>query len=257
MASETAESVSPAPEPRPGALRRFADWFVRAPDYPATAADRRTVNLVGVEMPFRVIVVVTVVTFALLFDYSRTFIPESVRQLGFSAEGMRAQSIERFVLFGVVPVLVVLFVFRDGPGRYGLRLGDWRAGVPLAITGIVAMTPIVAFLAATPAFQAYYAPSVAPVPDLVVTHSLDLFPAEFLLRGFLMFPLIRLFGGAGLLLATMPFVFSHLGKPEIETFSTLFGGLVYAWVDWRTGSIVWSAIAHVYIVTLVVTLAAS
>jgi membrane protease YdiL (CAAX protease family) len=54
----------------------------------------------------------------------------------------------------------------------------------------------------------------------------------------------------------MPFVFAHLGKPEIELFSTLFGGLVYAWVDWRTRSIVWSTIAHVYIVTLLVLLAA-
>ena len=71
-----------------------------------------------------------------------------------------------------------------------------------------------------------------------------------------MFPLLRLYGGVGLVIATLPFTFSHLGKPEIETFSTLFGGLVYAWVDWRTGSILYSAVAHVYIVTLLVVLAA-
>jgi membrane protease YdiL (CAAX protease family) len=71
-----------------------------------------------------------------------------------------------------------------------------------------------------------------------------------------MFPLLRLIGPFGMLVATMPFVFAHLGKPEVELFSTLFGGLVYAWVDWRTRSIVWSTIAHVYIVTLLVLLAA-
>jgi membrane protease YdiL (CAAX protease family) len=88
-----------------------------------------------------------------------------------------------------------------------------------------------------------------------VTYGLDLFASEFLLRGFLMFALLRVIGPIGLLVATMPFVFAHLGKPEIELFSTLFGGLVYAWVDWRTGSIVWSVIAHTYIVTLLITLA--
>jgi membrane protease YdiL (CAAX protease family) len=169
---------------------------------------------------------------------------------------MRFQSLERFVLFGMIPLGVVLVVFRDRPTRYGLRLGDWRWGLSLLVLGIVLMTPVVVALTGLPAFRGYYAPSVAPVPDLLLTHSLDLFSAEFLIRGFLMFPLIRLFGGIGLLIATLPFTFSHLGKPEIETFSTLFGGLVYAWVDWRTGSILYSAAAHVYIVTLLVVLAA-
>ena len=241
---------------QPGLARRLAAAFVRAPAYEASPEDRRTVTLVGVEMPFRVLVAVAVVTFAILFDYSRTFIPRSVQDLGFAAEAMRVQSIERFVLFGAVPLAIVLLVFRDRPSRYGLRLGDWRWGLGLAGVGIAVMTPIVVALAGMPAFRGYYAPMAASVPDLALTHALDLLPAEFLMRGFLMFPLIRLYGGVGLLIATLPFTFSHLGKPEIETFSTLFGGLVYAWVDWRTGSIVWSALAHVYIVTLLVVLAA-
>jgi len=61
----------------------------------------------------------------------------------------------------------------------------------------------------------------------------------------------------GVLVVQFPFVLAHLGKPEIELFSTLFGGFVYAWVDWRTGSILWSAAAHIYIVTLLVVLSAA
>jgi membrane protease YdiL (CAAX protease family) len=82
-------------------------------------------------------------------------------------------------------------------------------------------------------------------------------PSEFVFRGFLLFALVRAFGGIGVLISTLPFVFAHLGKPEIETFSTLFGGMVYGWVDWRTGSILYSAAAHVYIVTLLVALSGS
>jgi membrane protease YdiL (CAAX protease family) len=54
----------------------------------------------------------------------------------------------------------------------------------------------------------------------------------------------------------MPFTFAHLGKPELELFSTLGGGMVYGWLAWRTGSIVWGSIGHVYILTLVTVAAA-
>jgi membrane protease YdiL (CAAX protease family) len=230
--------------------------FTAAPAYPATAADLRTVSIVGAALPVRAGIAVAVATFAVLFDYSRTFIPDSIQALGFAPEAMRFQSIERAILFLVVPLAVVALVFRDRPSRYGLTLGEWRWGAALAVVGCLLMTPVVLWLASIPEFRAYYAPSAASPPDLVLTHTLDLFSAEFLLRGFLMFPLLRLIGPFALLVATMPFVFAHLGKPEIELFSTLFGGLVYAWVDWRTRSIVWSTVAHVYIVTLLVLLAA-
>jgi membrane protease YdiL (CAAX protease family) len=248
LAATTAGSVS--------AVRRFWRRFVLAPAYEALPADLRTVSIVGLELPARASLAIGIVTFAILLDYSRTFIPDSIQQLGFAAEAMRYQALERFVLFLLVPLGVVVVGFRDRPARYGLTLGDWRWGVALVAAGIVVMTPVVAWLAARPEFRAYYAPSFAAVPDLVATYAVDLLSAEFLLRGFLMFPLLRLIGPLGMLVATMPFVFAHLGKPEIELFSTLFGGLVYAWVDWRTGSILWSTIAHVYIVTLLVTLAA-
>ena len=55
----------------------------------------------------------------------------------------------------------------------------------------------------------------------------------------------------------MPFVFGHLGKPELELFSTLAGGLVYGWLAWRTRSIVWGALGHTYILTLVTIAAAA
>jgi membrane protease YdiL (CAAX protease family) len=109
----------------------------------------------------------------------------------------------------------------------------------------------VLWAAAQPAFREYYAVSSTGVADLLVTHVLDLVPSEFLYRGFLMFTLLRAFGPVGVLIATMPFVFAHLGKPEFELFSTLVGGLAYGWLNWRTGSIWWSAAAHVYILTLI------
>ncbi|HVL54026.1 MAG TPA: CPBP family intramembrane glutamic endopeptidase [Vitreimonas sp.] len=251
-------SESTAADPaRRSILRRSWSSFIAAPAYPPSAGDLRTISVVGIEMPFRAAVAISVVTMLVLFDYSRTFIPESIRALGLAAEGLRFQALERVVLYGLVPLAVILLVFRDRPGRYGLRVGDWRWGLSLAALGMVVMTPVVMVLAALPSFQAYYSLSGAGTPELLVTHALDLVPSEFVFRGFLMFTLIRVVGGMGVLIATLPFVFAHLGKPEIETFSTLFGGMVYGWVNWRTGSIAYSAVAHVYIVTLLLVLTRS
>jgi len=165
-------------------------------------------------------------------------------------------AVERFVLFGLIPLAVVVFGFRDRPSRYGLTLGDWRWGAGLAAVGSLAMTPVVLWFATQPDVQAFYAPSSAPLGQLLLTNGLDLVAAEFAFRGFLMLTLVRVIGPLGVLIATMPFVFGHLGKPELEVFSTLGGGLVYGWLAWRTRSIVWGTIGHVYIVTLV-TLAAA
>jgi membrane protease YdiL (CAAX protease family) len=232
------------------------DRFVAGPAYPPAPEDLRTVRFFGLELPVRASVAIAVVTLLVLFDYTRTFIPEPIRSLGLGPEGLRYQAIERVVLFLLVPLAVVVLGFRDAPSRYGLRLGDWRWGIGLVVLGLALMTPVVMVLASLPDFRAYYAPSVAPIPDLLVTNTLDLIPAEFLLRGFLMFALFRVIGPVGVLVVQFPFVLAHLGKPEIELFSTLFGGLAYAWLDWRTGSILWSAFAHIYIVTLLVVLSA-
>ncbi len=102
------------------------------------------------------------------------------------------------------------------------------------LAGCVVMTPIVLWFATLPGVQAYYAPSVEPLRRVLLTNTIDLAAAEFLFRGFLMFTLVRAIGPVGVLVATMPFVFAHLGKPEPELFSTLGGGLIYGWLAWRT-----------------------
>ncbi len=223
------------PSPRRGALARFRTAFVGAPGYPGTPDDARTFRVMGVELPVRATTALFVVTIVLLFDYSRTAIPKPILDLNLAAGALRYQALERVIMFGLVPVLVILFAFRDRPSRYGLRLGDWRWGLAMSIAGCVLMTPVVLLLANEPSFAAYYAGSSARPADVALTAAIDLAPSEFVFRGFLMFTLIRHMGPVGLVVAQLPFVFSHLSKPELELFSTLFGGLVYGWVNWRTG----------------------
>lgn len=236
-------------------MDRIRAWLSAAPDYPAAAGDRREIDLVGLRLPVRATAALTVVTFALLFDHSRTFLPDDIVALGRGPEAMRATALERLVLFALVPLVVVVLGFRDRSTRYGLTLGDWRTGLALMLAGCVLMTPIVLWNATLPDVQAYYAVSDEPLPSLVLTNTIDLASSEFLFRGFVLFTLVRAIGPVGVLVATMPFVFAHLGKPELELFSTLGGGLVYGWLAWRTGSILWGTVAHVYILTLAIVVA--
>ena len=239
----------------PSAIRRFATGFTAGPAYPASDGDRRTVRILGLELPVRASIAIVVMTLVVLFDFSRTFIPADIQALGRAAEALRFQALERVVLFGLIPVVVVVVAFRDRLVNYGLGIGDWRWGLGLAIAGGAVMTPIVLAVGSNAQFSSYYGVSAAPVGDLLLTHLLDLVPSEFVIRGFLMFTLIRTIGPLGVVVAQLPFVFVHLGKPEIELFSTLAGGMVFGWLNWRTRSIWWSALGHVYILTLIVAVA--
>ena len=118
------------------------------------------------------------------------------------------------------------------------------------------MTPVVLWFASQPDAQSYYSPSWSSLPDVLATNLVDLFSAEFLFRGFLMFTLVRAIGPIGVLVATVPFALTHLTKPELELISTLIGGMLYGWLAWRTRSIVWGALAHTYILTLLMAAAA-
>ncbi len=229
--------------------------IVRAPEFLPSPADTRTFEIAGLELPRRATIAITVTVFAVLLDFSRTFIPDELIAYDRNPGMQRIQAIDRLILYAVVPLLVILIGFRDRPARYGVTLGDWRIGLSLSVIGCALMTPIILWFATLPDARAYYAPSWSTLPDVLVTNALDLFSAEFLFRGFLMFTLVRVIGPIGVLVATLPFVFSHLTKPELELFSTLVGGMVYGWFAWRTESIVWGAAAHTYILTLLIAVA--
>jgi membrane protease YdiL (CAAX protease family) len=218
--------------------------------YPADAGDRRDVRILGLDLPVRSTIALLLVTVVVLLDYARTLVPADLRQLGRSGDGPRAVGIEELVLYGLVPLVIVAFGFRDRPARYGLQLGDWRWGLGLLLAGLAIMTPIILLLARLPDFARFYGVPAGTLGDTLVSNVLQLLPAEFLFRGFLLFVLLRRIGPLALIVVQVPFIFSHIGKPELELWSTFIGGSVFAWLDWRTGSVIWSALGHVYVLTL-------
>jgi membrane protease YdiL (CAAX protease family) len=226
-------------------------WWWRAtigPEYPPSEADQRDRYVFGLALPTRATVAILASTALILIDQLGLLLSPTT-----SAElpgGLRAVPAERFLLFFLVPALIVVFGFRDGLSRYGLRLGNWRWGGGLLLAGLVVMTPIILALSGDPAFRAYYGASSTTLGAALANNVVELVPAEFLLRGFLMFALWRRIGPLALVIVQVPFILTHIGKPDVELWSTFIGGTVFAWLDQRTGSILWSALGHVYVLTV-------
>lgn len=211
------------------------------------APEAPILNVAGLRLPLRETVVVLVTTFVLLIDSYH----DIYRDLGLAFGPDLGQGVERVVLFLVVP-LVTLLLLGERPWDYGLRLGEWRIGLLAALGLALFATPFILVVAGLPDFGVYYGRSAAEVPAAVAGNAIDVAAAEFLFRGFLMWTLVRLAGPMGVVLATFPFVFTHLGKPELETLSTFFGGLGFGWLAWRTRSVLYGALLHVYLISLIV-----
>jgi len=166
------------------------------------------------------------------------------------------KAIDRVALYLIIPLAVIRFAFRKSAREYGFQWGDWRAGLALSAIVIVIGAPILWWVAgSSPAIVDYYAHQWNPAAPLVTF--LDLIGWEFFFRGFLLFGYARLFGANALWLQAVPFALAHLGKPAIETYSTIFGGFLFGLVAWRTKSFVYPFLIHWFVATFTMFAAAS
>ena len=227
-------------------IRERSALAIAGPAYPPDERDLADAKLFGLTFPIRASVAVLVTTAVVVADQLRLVVPAGAAPIA----GIQPLQLTRLVLFLGVPLAVVMLGFRDAPARYALRLGDWRWGVALLAAGLVVMTPIILGLGQLPAFRDYYGAAAGSIGERLLNNLAELVPAEFLLRGFLMFALWRRIGPLALVVSLVPFVLTHVGKPDIELWSTFVGGAIFAWLDWRTGSILWSALGHAYVLTL-------
>jgi membrane protease YdiL (CAAX protease family) len=233
---------------------RLADLIAGSPPaYPPGPRDGWTVSVAGLRVPSLASLFLVVTTALLMYDRNYDVLP---RFGPLDPTSLWHQAIERAVTFGLIP-LAILLLLREDPRRYGLGRGDVRRSAILGGSAIVVTIPVIVLIAGLPDIQAWYAPSMSTVPQVLATFTLDLVAAEFLVRGFLLFALLRAIGPLGVVVATVPFVMVHIGKPDIEAFSTLAGGLVFGWLVWRTGTIWASAAYHVAIQAAVVIAAAA
>ena len=68
---------------------------------------------------------------------------------------------------------------------------------------------------------------------------------EFIWRGFMLFGLEKKFGYYSVFIQMIPFVILHNGKPFLETFGAIFGGIALGILALRTRSIYYCIIVHI------------
>lgn len=164
-----------------------------------------------------------------------------------------SKAVDRLILYLFIPLLVVLLVFRENPASYGFALGDWRAGLLLTVISIVLIAPVLWLIDRGGSMRSYYQGQLSGLPW---NTSVDLFGWEFFFRGFILFAYVRKFGPEALWLQAVPFALAHIGKPEVETLSTIFGGFAFGWVAYRTRSFLYPFLIHWFVASFTILVAA-
>lgn len=160
-------------------------------------------------------------------------------------EALGYHPLERVLFYFLIPLLVIVLVYREAPGQYGLGLGDWRAGLALTLPSCAGLAAAMAFLGRSPAFRTYYDGGANVLGVAMPAEvALDLIGWEFTFRGFLLFALYPVCGPLAIVLQAVPFTIAHFGKPVVETLSCIFGGSALGYVAWRTRSFLYPFLIH-------------
>jgi membrane protease YdiL (CAAX protease family) len=193
-------------------------------------------TILGIKFDRNATVVIILGTLLPLIDlYDHTFFP--------------VKAYDRFVLYLIIPVIVIRVLFREPLKEYGFQWGNWKEGLAWTVAASVGMALILVVVVRQPEMASFYrAKSADGYWRAIWEAVVDLFAWEFVWRGFTLFALARVTGpGTAIWLQAVPFTFAHLGKPEIETFSCIFGGAGFGFVAWRSKSFVYPFLVHTFI----------
>jgi len=153
------------------------------------------------------------------------------------------------ILFGLIPMGIVKWGFREHLADYGLRLGIAHRTLRTFLLAAPVILVIAVMTGHSPAFYDVYPFNVAIRPqhakigiDLFIIHSICFFGCyfgwEFMFRGFVQQGLSPRFGiPAAILVQTMASTMLHYGHPPSEVFGAIIAGLVWGLIAYRTRSI--------------------
>jgi membrane protease YdiL (CAAX protease family) len=154
--------------------------------------------------------------------------------------------LSRLVYFALIPLAVILCLRRN-PLDFGLRPGSPRVWGFYTFLFCLIVYPVLYFASGSASLREYYRIDDFSFISYFLVTFLSLFATEFLFRGFLLFGLKDRFGEASIFIQTIPFVLVHLGKPGLETISTVITGILFGYICYR-GKSFWPAfIVHMFI----------
>ncbi|KAA3656547.1 MAG: CPBP family intramembrane metalloprotease [Chloroflexi bacterium] len=205
---------------------------------------RTSVTIGGIEFDLKLTLIIILGTIVPMLDY-------------YGHKFTSVKAYDRFVWYFIIPMLVIVLLFRESPVAYGFKIGNWRTGLMWTVAACVGMAIILFFVARTPSMQQYYnARAPRELWTLVFRNGVELFAWEFVWRGLMFFAFARAFGpGPAIFLQAVPFAFMHLGKPEVETLSTIFGGAGFGFIAWQSDSFIYPWLIHWFITSFTMLIA--
>jgi uncharacterized protein len=151
------------------------------------------------------------------------------------------------LFFAVLPLFTIVVILRRNPLDFGLRPGNPKVwGFHVVVFCFIAWLTL--YLVTTNAsLREYYKIEDFNFTGYFLTTFASLIANEFIFRGFLLFGLQDRFGTGSIFIQTIPFVLVHLGKPDLETLSTILTGVYFGYICYR-GRSFWPAfIVHMFI----------
>jgi membrane protease YdiL (CAAX protease family) len=158
-----------------------------------------------------------------------------------------------FILAFLLPFLFVKTRLKRPLPDFGFGLGDRAFGLKVLLGAIpLLVLPLTFFASGMPDVRSEYPLSkmLFARRDLVLWYEaayvLFYYSAwEFFFRGFLLFPLAERFGGMNaVLIQTISSCLVHIGKPEAETFGSIFAGIIFGALALRTRSFWYGFVLH-------------
>lgn len=164
--------------------------------------------------------------------------------------------ISMFIWLGLLPLLIVHFVFNEPLTNYGLQVGNWRQGMAATLVFLA----IIAIFLLYPSSQAADFRQVYPF-DRGAGRSLQAFVRfealrgllfysawEFFFRGFMLFGLRKYVGDwLAICIQTIPSCLWHIGLPPGEILASIPAGIFFGIMAFRLNSILWVFLLHYFI----------
>lgn len=158
-----------------------------------------------------------------------------------------------FVVMGLIPVVILLFVFHEKLRNFGLQWGDWRMGLLATVIFFILISGLMLYPSSqTSEMQEFYPFDKAAGETLWSFIRLEFLRGalfytawEFFFRGFLLFSLRKYLGDwIAICIQIIPSCLWHIGMPAGEIFASILGGFLFGIMAVRTRSIVWPFLLH-------------
>jgi uncharacterized protein len=155
-----------------------------------------------------------------------------------------------FVVLGVVPFVFCKTLLRREVPDFGTGLGDWKFGLAAVLTLYFAFLPVLVAVSYTEDFQSKY-PLFSEVNKSALhfivyqaAYAIYFIGWEFVFRGFMLFGLKPALGFYAVFIQTIPFAVMHFGKPQAETISAVFAGVLLGYLAIRARSFWYGWLLH-------------